>query len=124
MNDNGRWTNTATTNTTEIVLNLSGVAAAGPSRRGAAEGLTRLAEGGPHTPRLRLADASQLARQELPQLARRELAQLHSTSRELPQLARRLLQQLARQERRHQHQKEWLQDTNNMDDRTWNTDVH
>ena len=81
----------------------AGVAAAGPPRLGATEGLTRLAEGGPHTPRLRLADASQLARQELPQLARRELGQLNSTRRELPQLARRLLQQLARQERRHQH---------------------
>ena len=77
-----------------------------------------------HTPRLRLADASQLARQELPQLARRELVQLNSTRRELPQLARRLLQQLTRQERRHQHQKEWLQDTNNMGDRTWNRDAH
>ena len=75
------------------------------------------------TPRLgRLADASKLARQEFPQLARRELAQLNSTRRELPQLARRLLQQLARQERRHQHQKEWLQDTNNKDDRTCHTD--
>ena len=61
------------------------------------------------TPRLgRLADASKLARQEFPQLARRELAQLNSTRRELPQLARRLLPELARQERRHQHQKEWL----------------
>ena len=122
MNDNGRWTNTATRNTTEVVLSLSGVAAAGPSRLGAAEGLTRLAEGGPHTPRLRLADASQLARQELPQLARRELGQLNSTRRELQQLARRLLPQLARQERRHQHQKEWLQDTNNKVNRTCHTD--
>ena len=59
-----------------------------------------------------------------PQLARRELAQLNSARRELPQLARRLLPQLARQERRHQHQKEWLQDTSNKHDRTWNKDAH